>query len=182
MYIMGLIKRFVNNFTLVNFVHLMGKILKSFLRLPTLMATGIFMLMCGFIPASGELVQPTRTLEDGEIQTGHLSVFSEPPKMDVYLDGEKIGVTPVFSHVVSSGRHFLQVGEAEKELDILSGKLQQFSIYKGRLIQIPVKTKQPQKSKSDEKPVIEKDQPETGGDKGLPPPNYFPLNPKGPIY
>ncbi len=182
MYIMELIKRFVNNFTLVNFVHLMVKILKSFLRLPPLMASGIFMLMCGSVPASGELVQPTRTLEGGEIQTGHLSVFSEPPKMDIYLDGKKIGITPVFSHVVSSGRHFLQVGEAEKELYILSGKSQQFSIYKGRLIQIPAKPKQPQKSKVDEKPYIEREKTETGEDRGLPPPHYFPLNPKGPIY
>jgi len=158
------------------------KFLKLFLGLPSLYVAGIIMLMCGSIPASGELVQPTRTLDGGENQTGQLSVFSEPPKMDVYLDGEKIGVTPVFSHVVSSGRHLLQVGEAEKKLNILSGKSQQFSIYKGRLIQIPEKPKQPQKSKSDEKPVIEKEQPETGGDKGLPPPNYFPLNPKGPIY
>ena len=156
--------------------------MKSFLRLPSLIATGIFMLMWGAMPASGELIQPTRTLEDGEIQTGHLSVFSEPPNMDVYLDGEKIGVTPIFSHVVSSGRHLLKVGKVEKELDILSGKLQQFSVYKGRLIQIPVKPKQPEKSKVDERPRVEKEKPETEEGKGLPPPNYFPLNPKGPIY
>mgnify|MGYP001816737032 FL=1 len=161
---------------------MLGKILISFLRLSPLIATGIFLLMCGTIPASGELLQPTRTLEDGEIQTGHLGVFSEPPKMDVYLDGKKIGVTPIFSHVVSPGRHLLKVGDAEKELDILSGKLQQFSVYKGRLIQIPVKTKQPQKSQADERPRVGKEKPETGEDKGLPPPNYFPLNPKGPIY
>ena len=137
------------------------------------------MLMCGTIPASGELVHPTRTLEDGEIQTGHLGVFSEPPKMDVYLDGKKIGVTPVFSHVVSSGRHLLKVGDAEKELDILSGKLQQFSVYKGRLIQIPVKTKQPQKSKADEKPHVEKEKLEIGEDEGLAATELFSVQSQG---
>ena len=158
------------------------KFLKLFLGLPSLYVAGIIMLMCGSIPASGELVQPTRTLDGGENQTGQLSVFSEPPKMDVYLDGKKIGITPVFSQVVSSGSHLLQVGEAEKELYILSDKLQQFSVYKGRIIEIPGKSNQPERSKADERPHVEKEKPETGKDKGLPPPNYFPLNPKGPIY
>jgi len=158
------------------------KIFKSFFELRPLIATGILIIVCGSMPALGELIQPTRMLEEGEKQTGYLSVFSEPPKMDVYLDGKKIGVTPIFSHVDSSGRHILQVGEAENEIYILSGESQQFSIYKGRLVQIPVKTKQHQKSKTEAKPHVEKEKSETEEDKGLPPPNYFPLNPKGPIY
>lgn len=152
------------------------------MRLQPLIAAGIFIFMCWIIPAYGELIQPTRALKEGNKQVEHLSVFSEPPKMDVYLDGKMIGVTPVFSYVVSPGRHLLKVGDAEKELYILTGKSQQFSVHKGRLIQIPVKANQSQKTQTDKKPLVEKEKLEIGEDEGLPPPNYFPLNPKGPIY
>jgi hypothetical protein len=34
---------------------------------------------------SEELIQPTRTLQSSEITPGRLSVFSEPPGLDVFL-------------------------------------------------------------------------------------------------
>ncbi len=147
--------------------------------------TGVFILLCWSLPAISELIEPTRTLNGNEKHIGHLSVFSEPPKMNVYLDGKKIGITPVVSHAVSSGKHLLHVGKVEKEFYILSGESQRYSIHKGRLIQIPVKKKQLlQTREQDEKPRVEEEKPENDSkdDEDLPPPNYFPLNPRGPIY
>ena len=50
-------------------------------------------LMAGFRSFAGELVEPTRTLGSPE-DWGGLTVFSEPPQLDVYLDGER-WTTPV---------------------------------------------------------------------------------------
>ena len=159
--------------------------MKSFIKSLLPFVTGVFILLCGPLPALSELIEPTRTLKGNEKHTGHLSVFSEPPKMNVYLDGQKIGITPVVSHAVSPGKHLLHVGKVEKEFYILSGESQRYSIHKGRLIQIPVKKKQLlQTREQDEKPRVEEEKPENDSkdDEDLPPPNYFPLNPRGPIY
>ncbi len=160
--------------------------MKSFIKSLLPFVTGVFILLYWSLPAISELIEPTRTLNGNKKHIGHLSVFSEPPKMTVYLDGEKIGTTPVVSHTVSSGKHLLHVGKVEKEFYILSGESQRYSIHKGRLIQIPAKKKQllQQTREQDEKPRVEKEKPENDSkdDEDLPPPNYFPLNPRGPIY
>ena len=70
---------------------------------------------------------------------GRLSVFSEPPELDVLLDSVEIGKTPIISEEVTSGVHILRVKDTEKEITILSGKSLQLSLFKDSLIEIPEK-------------------------------------------
>ena len=128
-----------------------------------------------------ELIEPSRTLESQQKQLGRLSVFSEPPELDVYLDDSKIGKTPVISKEVTSGVHILRIKDTEKEITILPGKSHQLSLFKNSLIEIPEKkAKAPTQPKSEEKkpdePTREKTENEPKYD-----PLYWPLNPTGPI-
>ena len=108
-------------------------------------------------------------LEGQQKPMGRLSVFSEPPALDVLLDGVEIGKTPVISKEVTSGVHILRVKDTEKEITILSGKSLQLSLFKDSLIEIP------------EKKAEEKETEDTNEEKKQYDPFYWPLNPSGPI-
>ncbi len=128
-----------------------------------------------------ELIEPSRTLEGQQKPMGRLSVFSEPPDLDVYLDDSKIGKTPVISKKVTSGVHILRIKNIEKEITILPGKSHQLSLFKDSLIESPEKkAKAPTQPKSEEEkpdePTREKTKNEPKYD-----PLYWPLNPIGPI-
>jgi len=134
-----------------------------------------------------ELIEPTRTLDSSEKTYGKISVFSEPPDLEVYLDDTKIGKTPLILKEVTSGVHILRVKYAEKEIIILSGKSLQLSLFKDSLIKIPEKkSKAPSQSKAEDKIASEKknhDEPnkkKTKNELKYDPP-YWPLNPTGPI-
>ena len=130
-----------------------------------------------------ELIEPSRTMDGQQKPMGRLSVFSEPPDLDVYLDDTKIGKTPVISKEVTSGIHILRVKYAEKEIIILSGKSLQLSLFKDSLIEIPEKKAEaPAQPKSEEKMATQEKKPEDSNkDKKQYEPFYWPLNPSGPI-
>ena len=67
------------------------------------------------VAVRGELIQPTRTLQSSEKMPGTLSVFSEPPGLDVFLNQSKIGKTPIQSIEVTPGTHTLKVEDSETE-------------------------------------------------------------------
>ena len=134
-----------------------------------------------------ELIEPSRTLDGQQKPMGRLSVFSEPPDLDVYLDDTKIGKTPVISKEVTSGVHILRIKDTEKEITILSGKSLQLSLFKDSLIEIPEKkTEPPTQPKLEEKMATEEKKPDeptkekTKNEPKYDPP-YWPLNPNGPI-
>ena len=130
------------------------------------------------------LIEPTRTLEPGGEKTGNLSVYSEPPGLDVSLDGEKIGKTPIQLKAVKAGYHVLRVRDVESEIYIRSGKNLRLSLYKGSLIEIHRDSKEarpPQKPDGVKDPKKSKSQPPNTRRENLHP-NYWPLNPGGPIY
>ncbi|MFH1931557.1 MAG: PEGA domain-containing protein [Pseudomonadota bacterium] len=79
-------------------------------------------LMIQSLSVFAELIEPSRALEGQEKPMGRLSVFSEPPELDVLLDSVEIGKTPIISEEVTSGVHILRVKDIEKEITILSGK------------------------------------------------------------
>jgi len=114
---------------------------------------------------------------------GRLSVFSEPPELDVLLDGINIGKTPVISKEVAPGTHVLRVKETEKEITILPEKSLQMSLYKNTLITIPEKKVEiPAQTKPEEQPTIpEKKTEDSKKEKKQLDPFYFPTNPSGPI-
>ncbi len=140
-------------------------------------------LMIQSLSVFAELIEPSRMLEGQEISNGRLSVFSEPPELDVLLDGVEIGKTPVISKQVTPGIHVLRVKDTEKEIIILSGKSLQLSLFKDSLIEIPEKKAEtPTQPKLEEKMATEENKKEDSNkDKKQNDPFYFPTNPNGPI-
>ncbi|MCK5723739.1 MAG: PEGA domain-containing protein [Gammaproteobacteria bacterium] len=140
-------------------------------------------LMIQSLSVFAELIEPSRTVKGQEISNGRLSVFSEPPELDVLLDGVEIGKTPVISKEVTPGVHILRVKDTEKEITILSGKSLQLSLFKDSLIEIPEKKAEaPTQPKLEEKMATEEKKTEDSNkDKKQYDPFYWPLNPSGPI-
>ena len=141
-------------------------------------------LMMYPITLFAELIEPTRTLKSQEKPMGRLSVFSEPPELDVVLDGTEIGKTPVISMEVRAGDHVLRIKDTEKEISIIPGKSLQLSLYKDSLIEIPGKklesAKQP---KLEEKKTADVKKPSDAAEEEIQyTPFYWPLTPRGPIY
>ncbi len=134
-------------------------------------------LMIQSLSVFAELIEPSRTLE------GQLSVISDPPELDVLLDGVEIGKTPVISMEVTPGVHILRVKDAEKEIIILSGKSLQLRLFKDSLIVIPEKkAKASTQPKLEEKMATEEKKTEDPNkDKKQDDHFYWPSNPRGPI-
>jgi hypothetical protein len=135
------------------------------------------------LSAYAELIEPSRTVTGHEKANGRLSVFSEPPGLDVLLDDINIGKTPVISKEVAPGTHVLRIKETEKEIFILPETSLQMSLYKDSLIEIPEKKVEiPAQTKPEEQPTIPEKKPEDSKkEKKQLGPFYFPTNPKGPI-
>ena len=86
---------------------------------------------------SSGLIEPTRTQEPIDEKSGTLSVLSEPPGLDVSLDGAGIGKPPIISKVLGSGIYILR-GKGEKtEIYITPGKNLRVGLYKGSFIEFP---------------------------------------------
>jgi len=144
----------------------------------------IYVSLLGYSLAwSSELIAPTRTLDSTGEKLGKLSVFSEPPGLEVTLDGAVIGNTPVITKVVEPGTHALRVNGEETEIYIGPGKDLRLRLHRGSFIEIPVATKEirQQKQKSDAKtPGNQKSEQSTEKKEELHP-FYWPINPSGPI-
>ena len=151
-----------------------------------LLLLGLFLVL-GFVAVSnvisGELIKPTRTLQSSEKTLGNISVFSEPPGLDVFLDQSNIGKTPVLSMEVTPGTHSLKVKDTETEIYVIPGKPLRLSLFKGNFIEIKEQKKETiQKPKTDtaEKKPDEPTQDKTGYQPQYDP-AYWPLKPSGPI-
>jgi hypothetical protein len=130
-----------------------------------------------------ELIAPTRTLEGTKVNSGRISVLSEPPGLDVFLNNSKIGQTPIASMAVNAGVHKLRVQDSEKEILVTPGKSLQFSVYKGAFIEVQKgkeKTEKQQRSEVDKITKERKKGEATEVGKEYEP-LYWPLNPRGPI-
>ena len=128
-----------------------------------------------------ELIEPTRTLQSSEKIPGKISVFSEPPGLDVFLDHSRIGKTPIVSMEVTPGIHHLKIGTSETEIHIISYKALRLSLFKGNFIEIKEhekikKQEENIKKKKPGEPVQEKKEYQPKYD-----PGYWPLKPDGPI-
>jgi hypothetical protein len=136
------------------------------------------------IAVCADLIEPTRTLKSQEEPMGTLTVFSEPPELDVVLDGNKIGKTPVIALEVRAGDHVVRIKDTRKEVSILPGSSVQLSLYKDSLIVIPEKKLESRKQpKLEEKRTTEGKKPKGSGEEKIHDrPLYWPFNPRGPIY
>ena len=90
----------------------------------------------GDLSLSSELIAPTRTLQDTGRPTGKLTVFSEPPGLDVFLDGTPIGKTPVLIRQLKPGLHRVRIKYSETEIYLESGRTRQVTLFRGTFINI----------------------------------------------
>jgi hypothetical protein len=109
----------------------MGKIAKA--GILTFMLSAVA-LMAGSLSFAGQLIEPTRTLGGPENTWGGLTVFSEPPQLAVYFDGEKVGTTPLWLRHVVTGPHKLKIEEAEKDVHVEKGKTARIGLFKGSFV------------------------------------------------
>lgn len=92
------------------------------------------LLMAGSQSFGDELIDPTRTPGDPEKTWGGLTVFSEPPQLDVELDGKKVGTTPLRLRQVETGLHKLKIKEIEKDVHVKEGKIVRIGLFKGTFV------------------------------------------------
>jgi hypothetical protein len=92
--------------------------------------------------SAGELLPPSRTLEQPGERPGTLSVFSEPPELDVYVDGKHIGKTPLWGREVKSGDHVLKIRDSEKDIRMDSGKVLKIGLFRGEFVTFPEASKE----------------------------------------
>ncbi|MCJ7538695.1 MAG: PEGA domain-containing protein [Desulfobacterales bacterium] len=103
-----------------------------------------FAFLLVYSPAwSSELIKPTRALDSTGEKLGKLSVFSEPPGLEVALEGTIIGKTPLILDEVKPGSHRLKVKNSETDITIEPGKTLQISLYKNKFIRFSMKLKYP---------------------------------------
>jgi len=93
----------------------------------------------------GELIAPTRTLGGTVEVPGKLIVVSEPPGLEVFLDEDYIGETPLLVKEVKPGLHKLRVKQAETDIYVEPNKTRQISLFKGSFVDIPEKKEEPLK-------------------------------------
>lgn len=109
----------------------------------------VFQFVC-LSSVSAELIEPTRNLEGQQTEAmGRLTVLSEPPGLNVTLDGNGLGKTPAFMVKVKLGIHNLRVRDSETEIYLESGKTLKISLFKNEFIQIPVESKVAEKQQPD---------------------------------
>jgi hypothetical protein len=67
---------------------------------------------------------------------GRLTVVSEPPELEVFLDGSAIGRTPIWLREVKPGAHTLRIGQEKTEVHVQPGKKMALSFFKDSFIDI----------------------------------------------
>jgi hypothetical protein len=132
-----------------------------------------------------QLIEPTRSLPDASEAMGLLSVLSEPPGLEVQVDGHIIGKSPVFSVRFPAGMHVLRIKDSETDIRLAAGKTTAISWFKGAFIAIPEAVKPSREAPGE--PQAAPSKPRPGEGVGAQPGAandafYWPLNPRGPIY
>jgi len=154
------------------------------MRLFKLLATIAFLLstVAGYCYGS-EKIAPTRTL-DGRAQPGQLSVFSEPPGLEITLNGKSAGMTPLHEIAIAGGIHTLKIENTQTTITITSGEVRQLSYFKGKFVDIPVPVNDPEETPSVDQQTSRREAlPESAPEKEETlQPGYFPLKPGGRIY
>lgn len=158
--------------------------MKGITELKGVLRAGLLLLLINNLSFASDLIEPTRTPNDQAEKAGELSVFSEPPELNVEIDGTQMGKTPLILQEVTPGMHVIGVENSETKIYVRPGKSTKLSWFKGAFIEIPAEVKEARKQQSEEKKEISRikmsEQPDKKKEK--PDPLYWPWNPKGPIY
>jgi hypothetical protein len=86
-------------------------------------------------------------------ERGRLTVFSEPPKIEVFLDGKRVGETPLWLTEVKAGWHTLRIEEKETRVYLGAEKALEVGLFKGSFITLPEKKKEQKKPQRVEQQV-----------------------------
>jgi hypothetical protein len=130
--------------------------MQAYQRLTLLAIFAPFLLFVISNTSFAELIEPTRTLEGAQERPGRLTVLSEPPGLEITLDGNSLGKTPAFLLEVEEGIHTVYVKNSKTQIYIEPGKTLKLSFHKGEFIFIPVA----------EKEVEKQPEPEAKGERG----------------
>lgn len=96
-----------------------------------------------------DLIPPTRTLESSAERLGTLTVVSEPPNLEVFLDGSEVGHTPVWLKYVKPGMHNLRVGDSQIDVYAQPGRTRILSFFHGSFIEVPEEKEAPKQKESE---------------------------------
>ena len=90
---------------------------------------------------AGDLIPPSRM--QGTTAEPHctLVVFSEPPKLEVYLDGAHLGQTPLWGAKATPGLHKIRVDNTESDIILTPGKRLKIGLLRGEFITLPEQEK-----------------------------------------
>ena len=155
----------------------------AFLKMRKLLIAGILYLLINNLAFASDLIEPTQTLDGMGQSVGKLSVFSEPPGLEVRVDGTAIGKTPVELQAIAPGVHIIQVKASEIEIYVKPEKSVKLSWFKGAFIEIPAAVKKTVKRQNGEKKESPQKEKQGQSAKKMDlDPLYFPLNPRGHIY
>ena len=91
-------------------------------------------------------------------------MVSEPPGQEVFLDGAKLGETPLWLREVAPGLRKIQIMQAQTDVFVLPGKTLQVALFKGSFIIIPE-----EEDKEEKQPGLEQKKPsgtKRGGETG----------------
>jgi hypothetical protein len=157
--------------------------MKSIAALKAILSAGLLLFLINPSAFASDLIEPTRTLSRPAESVGLLSVFSEPPELEVTIDGTRIGKTPVVNQKVAPGLHEVGVNDDETEIHVKPGEATRLSWFKGAFVEISATAeefRQPQIEEKKESPRIKTPEP-PAEKKEKPYPLYWPLNPTGPI-
>ena len=69
--------------------------MKSTQKLKAVLNAGLLLLLIAELSLASDLIQPSRTLKSQDNRVGKLTISSNPPMLDVKMDGTAIGETPV---------------------------------------------------------------------------------------
>jgi hypothetical protein len=111
--------------------------MKNFPRASGLLLLNLMFSLLLSVPAwaeEGGLIPPSRTIEGSGKTPGNLMVTSEPPGLEVHLDGARIGQTPLQTKPVDPGMHALRIEHAETTIQIEPGKTTKVSLFKGSFV------------------------------------------------
>jgi hypothetical protein len=111
--------------------------MKSLLKSKRVLWAAALLFMITDLAMASDLIDPTRTLYGAVNATGSLTVLSEPPGLEVALNGTHLGKTPLFLDRVKPGIHTLWVKDSETTIDIKPDAILRISLFKGRFINIP---------------------------------------------
>jgi len=155
----------------------------------TLMVMVVVLSGLGLALATGshsEPIEPTRNLQTAADEHAILNVYSEPPALEVELNGKTVGKTPLTLENLIPGFHSVRIKGAETKIQLTAGQPKTISWFKGVFIAVPEKVKRPEKASIESEPKISGPKPIKGSlttpEGSRSDPYYWPLNPKGPIY